>query len=266
MLISIINKELIHEKVLQGNRVSMQFEVDTLAELCYIATTENIVLATFTNNIKESNCFIQSPCIAFDYDDAEATIEELDDCLQGINYAILTTQSHLKWKKDREPCARFRLIVPIQEQCLNIQSHQATYDALYSIIIPPNDKCTRNPVQYLATHKEVIAFENNRTNFKTIHTRYIKPQETEIGNIGEYQDIILDCLRSSDLYKECSNMLKTPGLRNNGTVKLSFFLKRNGIELVKAILEVEKLLIGDMNHHRKVVKQIYGEKNENSSR
>lgn len=110
-------------------------KIGSISELANLAAARAISLATFAKcqgciineksidhgeNYRHSKHFQQCQLVGLDVDDG-MSIAEADSVLEsiGVQYAILTSKSHGKWKNqgksnESPPCDRFRILIPCE--------------------------------------------------------------------------------------------------------------------------------------------------------
>jgi hypothetical protein len=256
MKISYISHHKLDGKVLKGNQVCGDIDVNDILEFSIFALDNSTVGSTFRNQIKNSENFIQSSFVTFDYDHEEASYEELEECLSEYNFSILNTQSHQCWKGTDAPCNRFRLIVPLESPVNNIESYQATYDAIEKIIIPPNDRCMRSGVQYMFKHKEIQICEKGKRNFSPIHLKpSIKTLIKVKNESNQFERLFLECVVESnpDIIKEMFSDTKY-----NAIFSLCIQFRNNGVSEKSAREYIFNCINPDKSHQEKYNKAISG--------
>lgn len=122
----------------QWSSKQLRFEpinIGTIAEIARTASMKAISLATFAkcqvcligeqqidhgDNYRHSKHFEQCQLVGLDVDEG-MSIAEADAVLEstGLQYAILTSKSHGKWKNqgksnESPPCDRFRILIPCE--------------------------------------------------------------------------------------------------------------------------------------------------------
>lgn len=225
----IFNFRLADDKAIPSNVLDEVVSYDTFAEFVISTTVYNTCVATFRDNIRRKENFIQSNLIVFDYDYEECTLEELEDWFSEYNYAVCTTRNHQKWKKTEPPCNRYRLLVPLSEPVPNTASYAATYDELSKILVPAQDKCMRNGVQYMRAHREFVGGQDDKVNFKPIIVAQPKETVFDLADTPDLDKFFFDIILSNKDMEDWANDIGIPGKSYEAILNLGYTCKSGGV-------------------------------------
>lgn len=225
----IFNYQLADDKAIHSNTLDEVVTYDSFAEFVISTTVYNTCVATFKDNIRRKENFIQSNLIVFDYDYEECTLEELEDWLSEYNYAVCTTRNHQKWKKDEPPCNRYRLLIPLSEPVLNTASYSATYDKLATLLVPAKDPCMRNGVQYMRAHREYMAGQDDKDNFKPVHVEQPKEVKISYSDTPDLDKFFFDIILDNEDMAGWADDIGTPGKSYEAILNLGYACKLGGV-------------------------------------
>lgn len=161
MRISIINDDRINaNKVLSGNTISSEVEVNTLQEFAEQAIAHHITMATFKNKIKTNDSVEQTQLLGFDFDGGSKSADIHEQCQRFSNHIILSSLNHNRPKlnkttKEMETCERFHLFIPLEYRMTDATKYSDLNKYISKINYWNVDKCS-DISRYFYKHSSVL--------------------------------------------------------------------------------------------------------------
>jgi hypothetical protein len=233
---------------------------DQLKRLVVSEKTQCFTTAHFDENYRAKKNFIEGQnLIAFDIDEG-MTLQQAENIFEPYTYLIYTTKSHQIKKGEKEPCDRFRIILPTKTKYyVTEDQHKRMYENMAEGLDVHNDTQTKNVSRLWFTNPEAEVIEHIGEDLFDV-TPYI-PDTIKSENIMPMVTNINEQVDSGEMSKREAGFTKwfitntSEGNRHENLTNAYYFFRDLGLDPVEKVSRLNAMLFNPMTEHE--MKNIY---------